>query len=173
MNIVLDNEGIYESLSRRKRAQARANNQFSVDGKQLVLDAADEVAAFTVELTGVKASQLRLLLNRTQWQMQTRDTEQGVRLVVFSPIGQTLPVGVTSLIKLSTEGSWLVATDATNAEADPIVTGIGSGIPTGIVVHPSGEEPGEAVYDLQGRKRDSNSQLRKGIYIKNGKKVKK
>ena len=173
VNIVLDNEGIYESLSRRKRAQARANNQFSVDGKQLVLDAADEVAAFTVELTGVKASQLRLLLNRTQWQMQTRDTEQGVRLVVFSPIGQTLPVGVTSLIKLSTEGSWLVAVDATNAEAEPIVTGIGSGIPTGIVVLPSGDESGEAVYDLQGRKRDSNSQLRKGIYIKNGKKVKK
>ena len=173
VNIVLDNEGIYESLSRRMRTQAHAANLFYIDGRQLLLEAADEVAAFTVELVGVKASQLKLQLNRTQWQMLTRDTEQGVRLVVFSPTGQTLPAGITSLIKISTEGSWLVGTDATNAEAEPLVTGIGSGTPTGIAVHPSEGDTNESVYDLQGRKRESDSRLRKGIYIRNGKKVKK
>ena len=173
VNIVLDNEGIYESLSRRMRTQAHAANLFYIDGRQLLIEAADEVAAFTVELVGVKASQLKLQLNRTQWQMLTRDTEQGVRLVVFSPTGQTLPAGITSLIKISTEGSWLVGTDATNAEAEPLVTGIGSGTPTGIAVHPSEGDTNESVYDLQGRKRESDSRLRKGIYIRNGKKVKK
>ena len=178
VNIVLANEGIEEVAARRLRTPRHdslqvANNTLHVDGRVLTLTATQEIAALDVELAGVKASQLRLLLSSRQWQMQTRDTQRGVRLMLFSPTGQSLTEGDTQLLRLSADGVWPVAADASDPEALHVAVGVSEGTTTGIdLLQWDGDG---SVYDLQGRKvsTDSTTPLRKGIYIQNGKKVKK
>lgn len=169
VNIVLDNQGGGSSNAPRRAGQETVDNIFFADGRYIYLDARDEIAAFDLELEGVTPTQVRLLLNKNDWQMVTRDTEQGVRLVVFSPTGQTLATGQTQLLKLSGDGQ-PVAAQATSHEAEPVAVGVGSEA-TGIseLQTADGDEP---VYDLQGRKL-TNGQLQKGVYIQNGKKIKK
>ena len=189
VNIVLDNQGDGNMAPRRAAANNGAPNRFYVDGRYIMLEAEDEIAAFDLEIEGVKATQVRLLLNRNDWQMQTRETENGVRLVVFSPTCQVLPEGTTQLLRLSGDGE-PVAAQATSIDATEVEVGVGEYIEPEPDPEPEPEpdpepNPDDAtginemtkaddspVYDLSGR-RIYESQVRKGIYIKNGKKVKK
>jgi hypothetical protein len=111
------------------------------------------------------------MLNRADWQMQTLDTEYGVRLVVFSPTGQSLPTGTTQVLQMSADG---LPTDAqaTDANAEEVAVGIASGT-TGISALEQNGDDGY-VYDLQGRKvKEQTGRNNTRIYIKNGKKVMK
>lgn len=61
----------------------------------------DEIAAFDLMLEGVTPSQVHLLLDENDWQMATRQTATGTRLIVFSLNGATLPVGTaTQLLQI-------------------------------------------------------------------------
>ncbi len=136
VNIVLDNEGGAQNAPRR----VRANDEepvapaalFFADSRKVMVDATEEVAAFSLELSGVGASQVRLLLSARDWQMQTRNTASGVRLVVFSPTGCTLPTGTTTLLRMSADGE-PTGVQATDAKAEEIAAAVGSS-PTRIVV---------------------------------------
>ena len=131
VNIVLDNEGGAQQAPRRVNADgesaavADADALFFAEGRKVMLEATEEVAAFSMELSGVGASQVRLLLNARDWQMQTRNTEGGVRLVVFSPTGSTLPTGTTTLLRLSADGQ-PVSVQATDVTAAALHAAIGS-----------------------------------------------
>jgi len=188
VNIVLANEGTSAARRSPEFPEAPASpgfpaspaspvapeapNLFYTDGRKLLLQADDEVAAFCLELGGASASQVKLLLPARDWQMQTRNTDGGVRLVVFSPTGQTLPTGTTQLLRLGADGAWPVGATASSAEAEPLIVAVGADASMGIGDRERTMEDG-AVYDLQGRKMDSDRQLRKGVYIQNGKKVKR
>ena len=181
VNIVLTNQ---DEASSRRFGKARemqegtddlvapdAANIFYADGRYIVLDANEELAAFSIELQGVTSAQVRLLLNRNDWQMQTLDTAEGVRLLVFSPTGQTLPAGTTQLLRLSGDGQPISAT-ATSAAAEPLSAAI-AGTTTGIAtVH--GASADGAIYDMRGRRVATSEEqwhrLPKGVYIKNGRK---
>lgn len=169
VNIVLDNQGGTSMAAPRRRAgEAGAANRFYTSGRYVLLSATDEIAAFDLELEGVTPSQVKLLLNRNDWQMQTRETDHGVRLVVFSPTGQTLMAGDTQLLRIS-GNTEITAAQATSPTAEHVAVNMGD--TTGIrdVQSDDAEAP---VYDMQGRRRTEN-QLSKGIYIQNGKKVKR
>ena len=178
VNIVLANEGT--SASRRLVPSASqvpedpaSPNCFYAEGRKLMLQAEDEVAAFCLELAGVSASQVKLLLPARDWQMQTHDTDGGLRLVVFSPTGQTLSTGTTQLLRLSADGVWPVSATASSAEAEPLSVSVNSDASMGIEYVDDVQQQSRDVYDLLGRKVNSDRQLRKGVYIQNGKKVKR
>ena len=71
------------------------------------------------------------MLSSRNWQMQTRQTDTGTRLVVFSPNGTALPAGVTTLLKLSADGQPTAAT-AASADALRLPIGVLGLSPTGI-----------------------------------------
>ena len=179
VNIVLDNESVASSRRRAMNRVDAAQEEpavatFYTDSRKLMVETTEEIGAFDLELSGIDASQVKLLLNSRQWQMQTRNTQNGVRMVVFSPTGETLPVGTTQLLRLGGSAE-PVAVQATSPDAEELAATVGAGIPTGITGNDreamSGD--GEALYDLSGRKVNSGRHLRKGIYINNGKKIKK
>jgi hypothetical protein len=169
VNIVLVNQG--EQLVAVRRSAGQTPNVFYASGRNICLTAQDEIAAFDLMLEGVNSSQIRLMLNMNDWQMQTLDTEYGVRLVVFSPTGQTLPTGDTQILRMSAAGMPIGA-QASNADAVDVTIGVAAN-PTGISELEQDVDNGY-VYDLTGRKVKENT-VRKaaGIYIKNGKKVMK
>ena len=185
VNIVLENEGADATPTtvggpdEASRRAAAAANRFYAAGRYIYLQAQDEVAAFDLEIAGINPTQVKLLLNRNDWQMQTRETEQGTRLLVFSPTGQTLLPGETQLLRMSSDGE-PTAAQATNAEASDVPVSVGNGHATGIAGIDNSEEIRDnRYYDLQGRKVEGprnatlpkGEGLKKGLYIKNGKKV--
>ena len=150
-----------------------ARNLFYSDGRSIMLESTEDIAAFDLELEGVSASQVRLMLSGRDWQMSVRGTARGVRLVVFSPTGETLPAGATELLRLSADG---VPTNvqASSPEAESVDACVNEGVPTGIASVRDSEE--EAVYDLSGKMVNgkwSNGKLPRGIYIIAGKKIAK
>ena len=177
VNIVLDDQGDGSGAqgAPRRNSRAAANNNFYAANHYICLDAQDSIAAFDVEVDGVKATQVKLLLNKNDWQMLTRETEHGVRLVVFSPTGQTLPTGQTRILRMSAEGN-PVAVQATSAAAESVNVGINS-FATGISGDPQYDNPehDSATYDLGGRKvkndKSSGQKLPHSVYIQNGKKI--
>ncbi len=173
INIVLDNEGNGRMAQRRaNRVDVPTANHLYADGHTMVLDANDEVAAFSLHLRGAKASQVKLLLNSRQWQMQTRNTADGVSLLVFSPTGNTLPTGITPLLRTTVDAE-PVSIQATDIHAEELAVSLRGGSVTGIETVAPESQPGEStIYDLQGR-RLGNGSLQKGIYIINGQKIRR
>lgn len=171
VNIVLENQGDQLQAAPRRAGQSGVPNFFYASGRNICLTAQDEISAFDLMLEGVNSSQIRLLLNSTDWQMQTRDTEYGVRLVVFSPTGQTLPTGDTQILRMSAAGM-PIGVQASNIDAEDVAIGVVAN-PTGITeLEQEGDD--SYVYDLTGRKvKDNTGRRATGIYIKNGKKVMK
>jgi len=171
VNIVLENQGDQLYSARSRTRQANSRNLFYASGRSICLEAQNEIAAFDLMLEGVNSSQVRLLLNSNDWQMQTRETEYGTRLVVFSPTGQTLPTGGTPVLRMSADGM-PIGVQATDVHAEEVVAGVNA-TPTGITVLEQDGDDG-CVYDLMGRKvKEHSGHKTTGIYIKNGKKVMK
>lgn len=122
VNIVLDNESAALRLSRAKARQAgraAAPNVFGTEGRMVVLESSDEIAAFDMEIEGVTASQIRLLLDSRDFSMMTRETDSGVRVVVFSLTGRTIAAGRTEIMRLSADGR-LTAVQCTSAGAEDV-----------------------------------------------------
>lgn len=171
VNIVLDNQGDGARAFARggvKRTPTTAPNLFYASGRYVYVEAQDEIGAFDLELAGVTPSQVRLLLNAGDWQMQTRETANGVRLVVFSPTGQTLPVGRIQLLRTAANAE-PVAVQASDASAENMAVGIGTAITAIDAKLNDNGEINDNLYDLQGRKLD-RLPVKKGVYINNGKK---
>ena len=179
VNLVLENQG--EAAAARMATvgdgSAVVTNAeapgglFYTSGRYLMLDATEPIAAFDVELSGIHADQVRLLLPQSDWQMQTRNTADGVRLVVFSPTGASLPVvSARQLLKLSAAAQPLRA-QASSPDALPVSVAV-AGAATGII-EVDGDGQQAPAYDLQGRRHSGDAHLHKGIYIMNGKKIKR
>ena len=170
VNLVLDNQGEGSPSYSRRRAPALDQapaNLFYASGRYVELKAQDEIAAFCLELQGVKSDQIRLLLNLNDWQMQTRDTDDGVRLLVFSPTGKTLPAGQSRLLRMSSSGE-PVGVQASNVAAHAVDASVLNDGATDIEALSSEGTPTDT-YDLQGRKMNEGK-LQKGIYVKKGRK---
>jgi hypothetical protein len=174
VNMVLDNQGENPAAARSSEPSTLdvQRSMFNVQGRYLILDATEPIAAFDVELYGVRADQVRLLLNQNDWQMQARNTAYGVRLVVFSPTGASLPVvSGQQLLKLAANAE-AVRAQATSPDAEDISVAVG-GSTNGIVEIDSDEQQTPA-YDLGGRRIATDRDVwRHSLYIRNGKKIRK
>ena len=136
VNIVLENEeanGVkalnYQNHNEENLVAPVA--LFYREDRQLQVESSEEIAAFTIQLAGVSASQVKLMLNSREWQMQTRNTSSGVCIAVFSPVGSVLPAGTaTTLLRLSGDGEPL-RVHATSADATDVPAAVGDS-PTGL-----------------------------------------
>lgn len=134
VNHVLDHtNATAQARARRMTAaeRAKAHGRLYVEDGYLCLTADTAVAALDVELQGASATQVRLMLAAANWQMVSRATDEGVRLVIFSPTGQTLPVGTTKLLALRAE-AYPIAADAADAKARSLTIGVEGGNATGL-----------------------------------------
>lgn len=139
VNMVLDNQqSDARALSRIEREPAqsvgieeRATNLFYTAGRYVCLASRDEIAAFDLELEGVAPSQVRLLLDENDWQMATRKSSRGTRLMVFSPSGAILTAGTTSLLQIDATAV-PVSVQATSPLAMPVDAAVLATHTTGI-----------------------------------------
>ena len=134
VNIVLDNEdgGAAEVRRFNSRSRGADRNLFFTDGRVLKVDALDSIAAFDLEIAGVNTNQVRLLLNANDWQMAMRQKANGVRLIVFSPTGATLPTGSNiQLLRLGADGT-PTAVQATSIDATGVIAAVSGNAQTGI-----------------------------------------
>lgn len=135
VNHVLDHtNATAQARARRMTAaeRAKAHGRLYVEDGYLCLAADTAVAALDVELQGASATQVRLMLAAANWQMVSRATDEGVRLVIFSPTGQTLPVGTTKLLALRADKVNPIAADAADAKARSLTIGVEGGNATGL-----------------------------------------
>lgn len=134
VNHVLNQTNVVaQARARRMTAAMRtqAHGHLYVEDGYLMLSTDTAVAALDIELQGASTTQVRLMLAAANWQMTTRATDEGVRLVIFSPTGQTLPIGVTKLLALRAE-AYPIAADAADAAARSLTIGVEGGNATGL-----------------------------------------
>lgn len=144
--------------------------ELTMGGGTLWIDAATKVAALDITLQGINSRQVALQLPADRFQMLTRDTDTGVRVVIISPAGYTLPLTTTPLLRVAS-GAQLTDVRLADAQARSIAASIVSGELVGVQPMPA-PPADESVYDIQGRRLPAaNSRQPKGIYIKDGRKT--
>ena len=173
VNIILndDSEWGEESAEARIRAsrQMRVNRDeavFTAQGADIVMSTQAVVAAIAIELKGVTTDEVSLLVPSTQWQFKGRNVVGGSRYVIFSPTGQTLPCGITPILRMAGNGE-PVAAQCADADAQPVPAITNNGETTDLQL-PVNAPQAEQTYDLQGRKQKDGTPLKKGVYIVDG-----
>lgn len=144
---------------------ASAANVLSVEDGALWLNASDQVAALDITLAGVKANDVKLALSKQRYQLVTRNTANGVRVVIISTTGDIIS-GRTKLLQLA-KPARVDQTMAADINAQPVGIAF-EGQTTDIDAVTTGAEGREDVYSIDGRK--LNGVTGEGIYIVNGKK---
>lgn len=145
--------------------EASAHNVLSVEDGALWLNASDQVAALDITLAGVKANDVKLALSKQRYQLVTRNTANGVRVVIISTTGDIIS-GRTKLLQLA-KPARVDQTMAADIDAQPVGIAF-EGQATDIDAVTTGAEGREDVYSIDGRK--LNGVTGEGIYIVNGKK---
>ena len=172
VNLVLD-ENSTASLSRRKVSARMLDNNsadayLSVTDGVLKIAANSEVAALDITLEGVKAADMKQLVSKKRYNAVMRDTETGVRIIMFSLSGDVLPVGITGLFAVDGDAV-ITGIKAADSKAQAMSTAIEDANTTRIESI-SGANSGEnVIYDLSGRRIDVITSS--GVYIINGEKV--
>lgn len=145
--------------------EASAANVLSVEDGALWLNASDQVAALDITLAGLKANDVKLALSKQRYQLVTRNTANGVRVVIISTTGDIIS-GRTKLLQLA-KPARVDQTMAADINAQPVGIAF-EGQATDIDAVTTGAEGREDVYNIDGRK--LNGVTGEGIYIVNGKK---
>lgn len=144
---------------------ASAANVLSVEDGALWLNASDQVAALDITLAGVKANDVKLALSKQRYQLVTRNTANGVRVVIISTTGD-ITSGRIKLLQLA-KPARVDQTMAADIDAQPVGIAF-EGQATDIDAVTTDAESREDVYSIDGRK--LNGVTGEGIYIVNGKK---
>ena len=153
-------------MSRIKARGAATANRLAMTDGELWIDAADNVGAIDITLKGVAATDVKLALSSMRYQMITRNTRDGVRIVIISPTGDSMS-GHRCLLR-TTRPARVARVAAADTEAQPIGVEITDGTATGIDTIDA-DSHDRKLYDIQGRKLEQTQGH--GIYIVNGKKM--
>ena len=131
VNIILDEENplmsVANKVSSRSQERTAADACISVSDGTVRLVSGCDVAALDVMLHGVTSSQVELKLNKQRFSMRTRDTEDGVRVVIFSLAGSTIPMGTTDILDVDDNAtvSYVKATDIKARSVNIAIDNIG------------------------------------------------
>lgn len=163
-------------LQARQRMEAEKQvttaGSLRIQDDALWLTSSDEVAALDIELSGVHADQVSLALSQKRYQMIARNTQDGVRLVIVSPVGQTIAAGDTRLLRISGQAT-ITSVQAADAQARRCMID-NEDNPTAIdgIQSQATATGQETLYDLAGRRISERQAMQhRGVYIVNGKKV--
>lgn len=159
-------EAMAVRMSRIKARGAAPANRLAMADGELWIDTADNVGAIDITLKGVAATDVKLALSSMRYQMVTRNTRDGVRIVIISPTGDSMS-GHRCLLR-TTRPARVARVAAADTEAQPIGVEITDGTATGIDTIDA-DSHDRKLYDIQGRKLEQTQGH--GIYIVNGKKM--
>ena len=138
VNIVLDNEEAASSRMGGTSALARGQQRSGASSAKAWLYARDErlclfneveVGAIAFDLEGVRTSQVSLLLNNNDYQLQGRNTSTGSRYVIFSLSGKPIPAGENVLLRMSGDAQ-PIGVQVSDMRAEEVAAAIA--MPTGI-----------------------------------------
>lgn len=166
-NIILDSPGNTSSNAKTNGAEDAMTDNWLVAVKGGVsVELADSVAALDLMLSGCNADDVALALPSSDWMMMKKQTENGVRVIVFSPTGASLAEGVSEVLKVEGGLGYAAVVKATSPSVTTVVLGTRSA--TGISA--TDAEAGLMdIYDYSGRLVKSNAtnadDLQPGTYI--------
>jgi hypothetical protein len=132
------------------------------------------VAALQITILGAKKNQLsvdRELLNH--FTVTMRDVEGGVKMVVYSTMGNTLTPGQNMLLSSMPAGTAIAEARATDSRAQALGVSVDNQT-TGIEALDIDFSTVDTIYDLSGRRVGQWQTLPRGIYViyLNGKQLK-
>lgn len=156
------------------RAPASRPNVLSTDGNTVVLTLSDAVAALQLTVTGATAQQLRVSeALQSQFSVAMRQVAGGVRIVAYSAEGRCLAPGVHQLLSGLPAGAAITDVRLSDSQARYLDVDY-QGALTGIRTLTNGDAlPDGVLFDMNGRRVGPWQSLPDGIYIYNGKKIKK
>ena len=150
------------------KVSADANNVLSMEGTGLTLHNTDQVAA--LQLTVAGATQHDVSMNsdlKNRFSVAMRQADDGLRIVVYSSEGRMLQPGSHELLSGLPAG--VVVTDVvlSDASAQRLGVTVEGNVTTGVqYVATESQQTGQEVYDLQGRRLDTDWQsLPTGVYV--------
>lgn len=151
------------------KVEGESRNVMTATANGVLLANADEVAALQLTVSGANAAQLQLNSDlRSRFSVSMRDVTDGVRIVVYSPMGNTLAPGEHQLLSGLPAGATVTDVRLVDSEAQRLsVRVIGS--PTAIDELMADDMDLETmpIYDLSGRRVGKWNTLPRGIYIVN------
>ena len=173
VNIVLD-ENVADKAASARRVTSYALDNEKADAYMSVCDgkvrvsASAEIAAMDILMTGVTESQVRPLLSKKKFSIMTKETGNGVRAVIFSLTGETIPAGVNELFEITAD----VVIDeamASDIRANAMKIAIEDNGTTRIESITDVNDGNCMIFDLMGRRIEKITSP--GIYVINGEKT--
>jgi hypothetical protein len=119
INIVLDTD-INNTAPYSFRSDSESNNQLFIENGKLVLYSEQPVAASDIRLQGISNKEILPLLDAAKFQSVFRNSQEGTRLIFFSPTRDVIPSGYTVLAELSGSNARLLSAVLASKEATRI-----------------------------------------------------
>ena len=150
------------------KVSADANNVLSMEGAGLTLHNTDQVAA--LQLTVAGATQHDVSMNsdlKNRFSVAMRQADDGLRIVVYSSEGRTLQPGSHELLSGLPAGAVVTDVVLSDASAQRLGVTVEGNVTTGVqYVATESQQTVQEVYDLQGRRLDTDGQsLPTGVYV--------
>lgn len=144
-----------------------SRNTLTVHNSNVVLTHADEVAALQLTISGAQKHQVSVTQElRSRFTVDVRNVEGGVKVVIYSPLGNVLAPGEHQLFSALPAGATVSDVRLTDSEAHRLgVTLDGTTTAIDVIAIPTGFTG--QVYDLQGRRMGQWDTLPAGVYIVN------
>lgn len=167
VNYILDYDEPESSGARSyNKVEADTRNLILQNGSSLTLANADEVAALQLTIHGVNQGQLQMAQDlRSRFTVSMRSVNGGVRLVVYSPTGNTLAPGESLLLNGLPAGAVITDARLVDSNAEHLSVGFSSTTSIDELSSDDSRLQTAPVYDLSGRRVGKWDTLPAGIYI--------
>ena len=141
VNMLLNSRSVkrdgYNKVASSYMPTDHPNLLYKADGN-IILSLESEVAALDIELSGVKAEDVKFALPSSAFDVISTNTESGCRIIIISFTGETLQRGTTLLMSVGSD-AFIVRAMAADIDAKAVPLYVNNGSVTSIA--------GMAVYD--------------------------
>ena len=142
-------------------------NLISVNGGNVTLANADEVAAMQLTISGARKGKIQISQDlHNRFSVSMLDVDGGVKIVIYSPTGNALAPGQTQILSSLPTGAIITDARLVNSNADRLSVGFNNN--TTSIEELSSDElllDTTPIYDLSGRHVGQWDTLPTGIYI--------
>lgn len=119
INLILNSDPDKGKRSVIRNAE-QTNNCLFIENEKLVLYTEKSVAAMDITLQGLSEEQIQILVANSSFQIVSKNIGDGVRFILFSPVGETLSEGTTVIANLKGKDIKLVNAKLSDAAAERI-----------------------------------------------------
>lgn len=150
------------------KVETDARNTISTSLNSLLLANADEVAALQLTISGARSTQLQLSGDlKSRFSISMRDVADGVRVIIYSPMGNTLAPGESLLLSGLPAGAAVTDARLVGVEANRLSVSYGNTTSIDELMADDLRLENTPIYDLSGRRVGKWNTLPHGIYIVN------